>query len=156
MQRMVSSVGRAPPLQGGGHWFEPSTIHHHQYISQWMVSSAGRAPPLQGGGHWFEPSTIHHNFRISTPGAQSTARSSLQHGCHRFEPSTIHHNFRMYILVLKAPPAPCYDTVVTGSSPVPSTIISEYIPLELKAVQEIFREFSFIPVIKSCYSWFNY
>lgn len=24
----VSSVGRAPPLQGGGHWFEPSTVHY--------------------------------------------------------------------------------------------------------------------------------
>src|SRR5690554_5408137 len=69
---MVSSAGRAPPLQGGGHWFEPSTIHHIPGL--WlcmfctaiaannqlrMVSSAGRAPPLQGGGHWFEPSTIH-------------------------------------------------------------------------------------------------
>src|SRR6218665_963736 len=26
-RRAVSSVGRAPPRQGGGHWFEPSTAH---------------------------------------------------------------------------------------------------------------------------------
>ncbi len=24
----ISSVGRAPPLQGGGHWFKPSIVHH--------------------------------------------------------------------------------------------------------------------------------
>jgi hypothetical protein len=26
-QRAVSSVGRAPARQAGGHWFEPSTAH---------------------------------------------------------------------------------------------------------------------------------
>jgi hypothetical protein len=25
--RAISSVGRAPPRQGGGHWFEPSIAH---------------------------------------------------------------------------------------------------------------------------------
>ncbi len=24
----ISSVGRAPPLQGGGHWFETGIAHH--------------------------------------------------------------------------------------------------------------------------------
>ncbi len=24
----ISSVGRASPLQGGGHWFEPGIAHH--------------------------------------------------------------------------------------------------------------------------------
>lgn len=33
-RRAVSSVGRAPPRQGGGRWFEPSTAH---------LSSQGRA-----------------------------------------------------------------------------------------------------------------
>ena len=28
----VSSAGRAHPLQGWGHWFEPSTAHHHVMI----------------------------------------------------------------------------------------------------------------------------
>ena len=27
-RRAISSVGRAPPLQGGGHWFEPGIAHH--------------------------------------------------------------------------------------------------------------------------------
>ena len=27
----ISSVGRAPPLQGGGHWFKPSIVHHLIY-----------------------------------------------------------------------------------------------------------------------------
>ena len=26
--RAISSVGRAPPLQGGGHWFETGIAHH--------------------------------------------------------------------------------------------------------------------------------
>ncbi len=28
----ISSVGRAPPLQGGGHWFEPGIAHHFIYM----------------------------------------------------------------------------------------------------------------------------
>ncbi len=28
MKWAISSVGRAPPLQGGGHWFEPGIAHH--------------------------------------------------------------------------------------------------------------------------------
>ncbi len=68
--RAISSVGRAPPLQGGGHWFETGIAHHFyvfqsikftQYFkSQWAISSVGRAPPLQGGGHWFETGIAHH------------------------------------------------------------------------------------------------
>ena len=27
-KRSLSSVGRAPALQAGGHWFEPSSDHH--------------------------------------------------------------------------------------------------------------------------------
>jgi hypothetical protein len=30
--RTISSVGRAPPLQGGGHWFKPSIVHHHHIL----------------------------------------------------------------------------------------------------------------------------
>ena len=29
--RGVSSAGRAPPLQGGGHRFDPDTLHHHRW-----------------------------------------------------------------------------------------------------------------------------
>ena len=32
MPRTISSVGRASPLQGEGHWFEPSIVH--QFLFQ--------------------------------------------------------------------------------------------------------------------------
>ncbi len=31
IKRAISSVGRAPPLQGGGHWFETGIAHHFFY-----------------------------------------------------------------------------------------------------------------------------
>ncbi len=31
--RTLSSVGRASPLQGEGHWFKPSSVHHFPTIS---------------------------------------------------------------------------------------------------------------------------
>ncbi len=32
---VISSVGRAPPLQGGGHWFEPGITHQtHGSLAQ--------------------------------------------------------------------------------------------------------------------------
>jgi hypothetical protein len=41
---VVSSVGRASPLQGEGHWFKSSTTHHslngaYYKISKWVISS---------------------------------------------------------------------------------------------------------------------
>jgi hypothetical protein len=30
----ISSVGRAPPLQGGGHWFESSIAHQYLFIQK--------------------------------------------------------------------------------------------------------------------------
>ncbi len=70
----ISSVGRAPPLQGGGHWFETGIAHHlnkpiyKQTIyscCRRAISSVGRAPPLQGGGHWFETGIAHHLFSFN-------------------------------------------------------------------------------------------
>lgn len=29
----ISSVGRAPPLQGGGHWFETGIAHQYLLLS---------------------------------------------------------------------------------------------------------------------------
>ncbi len=66
---MISSAGRAPPLQGGGRRFDPVITHHFlaSWISydkievpKWVISSAGRAPPLQGGGRRFDPVITHH------------------------------------------------------------------------------------------------
>ena len=34
--RAISSVGRAPPLQGGGHWFETG-IAHHYFLSYSLI-----------------------------------------------------------------------------------------------------------------------
>ncbi len=33
----ISSVGRAPPLQGGGQWFEPA-IAHQLFMKMWNKS----------------------------------------------------------------------------------------------------------------------
>ncbi len=66
---MISSAGRAPPLQGGG---SAVRSRHHPPLSRqldflskcevpkWVISSAGRAPPLQGGGRRFDPVITHH------------------------------------------------------------------------------------------------
>ena len=32
----ISSVGRAPALQAGGHWFEPSILHHMGRLAEWL------------------------------------------------------------------------------------------------------------------------
>ena len=37
--RVISSVGRAPPLQGGGHWFEPGITHHFYYLNGLLAQS---------------------------------------------------------------------------------------------------------------------
>ena len=34
MRRSHSSVGRAPALQAGGHWFEPNCDHHYGGVAQ--------------------------------------------------------------------------------------------------------------------------
>ncbi len=41
----ISSVGRAPALQAGGHWFEPGIAHHSLNIfgNQFQTSSVKRA-----------------------------------------------------------------------------------------------------------------
>ena len=49
---MVSSVGRAPPLQGGGHWFKPSTIHHRRAFKSVLygwLAQLGEHRPYKAG-----------------------------------------------------------------------------------------------------------
>ena len=48
---IVSSAGRAPPLQGGGHWFEPSTIHQYstQRYSHGLLAQLGEHHPYKAG-----------------------------------------------------------------------------------------------------------
>ncbi len=67
---VISSVGRASPLHGGGRRFEPVITHQikwcargvneDQNSSGWVISSVGRASPLHGGGRRFEPVITHH------------------------------------------------------------------------------------------------
>ena len=64
----VSSVGRAPARQAGGHWFEPSTAHPQ--ISAWLRPSRGSSPSL---------------VRSSSKAARTIASSRL--ACSRFSPS---------------------------------------------------------------------
>jgi hypothetical protein len=50
--RAVSSVGRAPARQAGGHWFEPSTAHLERRWKQRLFSCSGSlsAAPQRGYG----------------------------------------------------------------------------------------------------------
>ena len=54
--RSLSSVGRAPPLQGGCHKFESYSDHHLGAAVVQMV----RMPPCHGGGRGFEPRPLRH------------------------------------------------------------------------------------------------
>ena len=47
--RAVSSVGRAPARQAGGHWFEPSTAHLDGSPAQWRFASLTSPRPPAGG-----------------------------------------------------------------------------------------------------------
>src|SRR5947209_15584063 len=38
LTRAVSSAGRAPALQAGGHWFESSTAHYYHYRSGYLLT----------------------------------------------------------------------------------------------------------------------
>src|SRR5215210_5115649 len=65
--RAISSAGRAPPRQGGGHWFEPS-IAHLEAPLRWGLAFSGshRLPfPPQRKQLWLR--------RESQPGEQAVA-----------------------------------------------------------------------------------
>jgi hypothetical protein len=62
LTRAVSSVGRAPARQAGGHWFEPSTAHLTKAPLRrgfrFPVSRRGRAPVGQMATDW-QQSNLH-------------------------------------------------------------------------------------------------
>ncbi len=70
--RSLSSVGRAPALQAGGHWFEPSSDHHLRNI--WFsymfkapcggVAQLVRALACHARGRGFEPRHSRQQFNI--------------------------------------------------------------------------------------------
>ena len=74
--RSLSSVGRAPALQAGGHWFEPSSDHHLRNI--WFsymfkapcggVAQLVRALACHARGRGFEPRHSRHTSPDSSVG----------------------------------------------------------------------------------------
>ena len=94
--RMVSSAGRASPLQGEGHWFEPSTIHHNVYI----VISRG----------WLAQLGEHRPYKARVTGSSPV-------------PSTILRSRLFPGWLAQLGEHRPYKARVTGSIPVPSTII---------------------------------
>ena len=59
--RSLSSVGRAPALQAGGHWFEPSSDHHYFFGG---VAQLVRALACHARGRGFEPRHSRQQFNI--------------------------------------------------------------------------------------------
>src|ERR1700760_1566222 len=57
--RAISSAGRAPPRQGGGHWFEPSIAHLESPAPAGFRRFGGAPRPehlSSGGGRAYRPS----------------------------------------------------------------------------------------------------
>ena len=64
LRRSLSSVGRAPPLQGGCQWFESTSDHHFYFplLFGAVVVQLVRMPPCHGGGRGFESRPPRHFF----------------------------------------------------------------------------------------------
>ena len=121
---VISSVGRASPLHGGGRRFEPVIAHHSHLIAvvpKWAISSVGRASPLHGGGRRFEPVIAHHfgslaqlveqltfnqlvagsnparptNVKKRPKGAFLLSAHCTIRTCSRFEPNAVRHRSRL-------------------------------------------------------------
>ena len=137
---VISSAGRAPPLQGGGRRFDPVITHHFlaSWISydkievpKWVISSAGRAPPLQGGGRRFDPVITHHFLaswisydKIEVPKwvISSAGRAPpLQGGGRRFDPVITHHFGSLAQLVEQL----TFNQLVAGSNPARPTNVKK-------------------------------
>jgi hypothetical protein len=103
--RSLSSAGRAPPLQGGGHWFEPSS-DHHIYFNSFLVlqdipgrlAQLGEHLPYKEGVTGSSPVATTISLCLSVystlyPRSLSSAGRAppLQGGGHWFEPSSDHH-----------------------------------------------------------------
>ncbi len=125
---VISSVGRASPLHGGGRRFEPVITHHSHLIAavpKWAISSVGRASPLHGGGRRFEPVIAHHSHLIvAVPkwAISSVGRASPLHGGgRRFEPVIAHHFGSLAQLVEQL----TFNQLVAGSNPARPTNVKK-------------------------------
>ena len=74
--RAISSAGRAPPRQGGGHWFEPSIAHQKVRICGPFVSVVRDQfdPPLIRGSRLVRPPWLAWHARESTRWRRSISR----------------------------------------------------------------------------------
>ncbi len=133
---VISSAGRAPPLQGGGRRFDP-VITHHDFCGfrsvdkneKWVISSAGRAPPLQGGGRRFDPVITHHflaseflSVEVPKWVISSAGRAPpLQGGGRRFDPVITHHFGSLAQLVEQL----TFNQLVAGSNPARPTNVKK-------------------------------
>ena len=133
---VISSAGRAPPLQGGGRRFDP-VITHHKFCGprsvdkneKWVISSAGRAPPLQGGGRRFDPVITHHflaseflSVEVPKWVISSAGRAPpLQGGGRRFDPVITHHFGSLAQLVEQL----TFNQLVAGSNPARPTNVKK-------------------------------
>ena len=94
-KRSLSSVGRAPALQAGGHWFEPSSDHHLRNI--WFsymfkapcggVAQLVRALACHARGRGFEPRHSRHTSPDSSVGRARDWKSL----CPWFDSASGHH-----------------------------------------------------------------
>jgi galactokinase len=106
--RSLSSAGRAPPLQGGGHWFEPSS-DHHIYFNSFLVLQDIPGRLAQLGEH------LPYKEGVTGSSPVATTISSDR-----------------FIVIIKLFPGRLaqlgehlpYKEGVTGSSPVATTIFS--------------------------------
>ena len=111
---MISSVGRASPLHGGGRRFEPVITHHSQtllsVVTKWVISSVGRASPLHGGGRRFEPVITHHFGSLAQLVEQLTF-NQLVAGSNPARPTNVERcpkgAFLLFCSALPLPPQSC-------------------------------------------------
>ena len=96
LRRMLSSAGRASPLQGGGRRFEPVSIHH--LIAQTTHQQDGRvakrlnAADCKSATYWFrqfESAPSHHYGLLGC--SQAVRQQTLTLSSHWFDPSHPSH-----------------------------------------------------------------
>ncbi len=126
--RSFSSAGRAPPLQGGGHWFDPS--NDHQFVKNDLDGSLAQSVEqltfnqLVAGSNPARPTSL----ATSIPRSFSSAGRAppLQGGGHWFDPSNDHQFVKNDLdgSLAQSVEQLTFNQLVAGSNPARPTIIS--------------------------------